>query len=100
MCAWNSRPWCASPPPTPPASAPCPDGVTHISPDTITDASGSAHYRVRIVPERDAFERHGHRYGLVPGVQVTCSIVTGQRSVLVYLLDPFVAAAGEALRER
>ena len=74
--------------------------VVHVSPDAIEDPGGSPFYKVRIATEKDFFERHGVIYSLVPGVQVTCSIRTGQRSVLAYLTDPFLGSFQTALRER
>ena len=58
------------------------------------------YYKVRVTTDRDSFERAGAQYRLVPGVQVLCSIRTGQRSVLAYLADPFLRSLGTALRER
>jgi len=74
--------------------------VTHVSPDTIEAANGQAFYRVRIETKGDFFQYRDQRYRLVPGVQVMTSIRTGQRSVLAYLTDPFVASARNAMRER
>ena len=68
--------------------------------DAIEAAGGAPFYKVRIATEKDFFERHGVIYRLVPGVQVTCSIRTGQRSVLAYLTDPFLGSFQTALRER
>ncbi len=74
--------------------------VVHVSPDAIENNDGVPFYRVRITTERDFFERNGVKYRLVPGVQVMCSIRTGQRSVLAYLTDPFLGSFQTALRER
>ncbi len=74
--------------------------VVHISADTIETAEGIPYYKVRITTERDYFERRRERYRLVPGVQVISSIRTGRRSVLEYLLDPFLGGLDMALRER
>ncbi|MEE9317149.1 MAG: HlyD family type I secretion periplasmic adaptor subunit [Rhodospirillales bacterium] len=74
--------------------------VIHVSPDAIENADGVPFYKVRIVTEKDYFERNGVKYQLVPGVQVMCSIRTGQRSVLAYLTDPFLGSFQTALRER
>jgi hypothetical protein len=35
----------------------------------------------------------------VPGVRVVVSIVTGERTVLDYLMTPFTAGVGQALQE-
>jgi adhesin transport system membrane fusion protein len=74
--------------------------VVHVSPDAIETKAGGRFYRVRIETERDHFERAGQRYRLYPGVVVMCSIVTGQRTVLEYILDPFLGSATTAMRER
>ena len=74
--------------------------VIHVSPDAIENDDGMPFYKVRITIERDFFERNGVKYRLVPGVQVMCSIRTGQRSVLAYLTDPFLGSFQTALRER
>ena len=74
--------------------------VVNISPDAIDSGDGPPFYKIRIAIEGDYFERHGVKYRLVPGVQVMCSIRTGQRSVLAYLTDPFLRSFQTALRER
>jgi len=74
--------------------------VDFISPDTIEDPDIGAYYKVRIITEETAFKRGESRYQLVPGVQITSAILTGERSVMDYLLAPFLASAGGALRER
>lgn len=74
--------------------------VVHVSPDTIEASGGEAFYKVRIATERDYFQYQTLRYRLVPGVQVMASIRTGQRSVLAYLIDPFIKSAQAAMRER
>ncbi|MAP40793.1 MAG: hypothetical protein CMP01_00840 [Woeseiaceae bacterium] len=74
--------------------------VVNISPDTVETPDGRSYYKVRIATESDFFERQSMRYRLVPGVQVVASIRTGQRSVLAYLIDPFLNSARTAMRER
>ena len=74
--------------------------VVHVSPDAIDSPGGAPFYKVRIAIEKDFFERRGVKYRLLPGVQVMCSIRTGQRSVLAYLTDPFLGSFQTALRER
>ena len=74
--------------------------VIQVSPDAIENADGVPFYKSRIATEKDFFERNGVKYQLVPGVQVMCSIRTGQRSVLAYLTDPFLGSFQTALRER
>jgi len=74
--------------------------VIRVSPDTITDDDGVPYYKVRIQTSRNHFKRGENRYNLFPGMQVLASIHTGERTVLEYLLDPFLKAGDTALRER
>jgi adhesin transport system membrane fusion protein len=74
--------------------------VLSISPDAIENADGIPYYKIRISTTKDYFQREAVKYQLVPGVQVTASIRTGQRSVLAYLTDPFLGSFRNALRER
>jgi adhesin transport system membrane fusion protein len=74
--------------------------VTNVSPDALVTAQGATFYKVRIETERDYFQQRALRYDLVPGVQVACSILTGRRTVLEYLLDPLIGGANTAFRER
>ena len=55
---------------------------------------------IDIATKRDHFLRGAVRYDLFPGMEVSTSIHTGERTVMEYLLDPFLNARGEALRER
>ncbi len=74
--------------------------VVNVSPDTLVSKQGEAFYKVRISTKTSFFEHQSLRYSLVPGVQVTASIRTGQRSVLAYIMQPFMASVQTAMRER
>ena len=74
--------------------------VASISPDTITTEEGEVYYTVRLILDQDFFLKGSNRYKLSPGVLVTTGIVTGQRSVLEYILSPFVQSLPFALSER
>ncbi|HJO71834.1 MAG TPA: HlyD family type I secretion periplasmic adaptor subunit [Rhodospirillales bacterium] len=74
--------------------------VVQVSPDTLETAEGIPYYKVRITTAHDYFEIKDERYRLVPGVQVMCNILTGQRSVLQYLSDPFLGSFQQAFSER
>ena len=74
--------------------------VTNISPDTIVGEDGVPYYLVRVETEEDHFERNQLRYPLVPGVVVTAGIVIGDRSVLRYIVSPFLQTTYFALSER
>lgn len=72
--------------------------VEHVSPDSIVTDKG-AFYKVRVETEADRFRQGNDEYRLVPGVLVDVAIVTGQRTVLDYLMAPFTAGMGRALQE-
>ena len=74
--------------------------VVRVSPDTIVTRDGVPFYKVRIEPEREYFERGDLRYKLSPGMQIQVSIRTGTRTVMRYLLDPYLGSFGKALQER
>ena len=75
--------------------------VVHVSPDSVADEkTGVSYYVVRLEPEEFAFHRGTDSYPLRPGVQVTAAIITGQRSVLALLLDPFQFSGVKPLTER
>lgn len=73
--------------------------VVNISPDSIVTDKG-AYYKVRLETEGDRFRAGREEYRLYPGTQVTAAIVTGDRTVMEYILQPFMGHMSEALRER
>jgi len=74
--------------------------VARVSPDAIKPADEDPYYAVNVETAANAFVGKAGEYQLVPGVQVICSIITGERTVLEYLLSPILGAADTALRER
>lgn len=74
--------------------------VVHVSPDTFVTPDGGTYYSVRIETQGDSFRHGDFEYRLIPGMLVVAAIHTGRRTVLEYLLDPFLGSLGEALQER
>ena len=74
--------------------------VVHVSPDAYTSPQGGAFYTVRVETEKDYFESDNLKYKLYPGVTVLAYIHTGKRTVMEYLLDPFLNTLGHSLQER
>lgn len=74
--------------------------VAEVSPDTLIDDDGRPFYRVRIELPQDHFEKGGQRYALFPGMQVSASIMTGERTVMDYILDPLLYRMSNAFQER
>ncbi|CAE6909943.1 Membrane fusion protein (MFP) family protein [Pseudomonas marincola] len=71
-----------------------------ISADTITDDEGNSFYLIQVRTEKSHLGGDDHPLTIIPGMIATVDIVTGEKSVLDYLLKPVLKARTEALRER
>lgn len=71
--------------------------VENISPDTTIDEKGNAFYLVRVRTHRPNF---GDKLPVIPGMTAEVDILTGQKTVLSYLMKPVLKAKAYALRER
>lgn len=74
--------------------------ITHISPDTLKDDENKSYYLVKIQTHGDEFVKGRAHYKLYPGMEVSASIVTGERTVLQYLLGPIFYKFDGAFQER
>jgi adhesin transport system membrane fusion protein len=83
--------------------------VTDISPDTITDEKGDTFYRVQLKTKSSCYTdlkgqcrkgRRGEDLVVSTGMTAEVDIITGERTILEYLLKPFIKASQNALRER
>jgi adhesin transport system membrane fusion protein len=74
--------------------------VTHISPDAVADEKAGSYYVVRLAPDEAVFRQGDETFPLRPGVQITSAIISGQRSVLSLLVDPFWRSGIQPLSER
>lgn len=74
-----------------------PAKLIHISPDSITDDKGNTYYLVKAETSSNRF-----REGLpvIPGMTVQLDVLTGEKTVLSYLLKPILRAKSNALSER
>lgn len=77
--------------------------VTYISPDTIDEdlkQDEEPYYRVLVeiekVPERVDLKKQE----VIPGMTATVEIITGERTVMKYLLKPILRGSAAALTER
>ncbi len=71
--------------------------VYHISPDTVTDEEGNTFYLVRVKTPAASI-REG--LPIIPGMMAQVDILTGKRTVLMYLLKPILRATSNAMKER
>jgi len=71
--------------------------LVDISPDTITDEKGESFYRIRLRTDDSSL---GEDKPIIPGMTTSVDILTGQKTVLDYILKPIIKAQQNALRER
>ncbi|WP_340119984.1 HlyD family type I secretion periplasmic adaptor subunit [Pelagibius sp. 7325] len=74
--------------------------LVRISADTIRDEEGESFYHVYLRTEENALHHRGETLPIIPGMTVTAEILTGEKSVLDYILKPILKAKDSALRER
>ncbi len=75
--------------------------VLRIGADSETDPqTGEVYFPILVETAGNALERAGARHEIRPGMVAQVDILTGERTVLDYLLKPFRKARAEALRER
>lgn len=74
--------------------------VIHISPDSTILDEGPPFYKIKITTEQDYFGKPEKPYNLFPGMLMQCSIITDKRTVIEYILSPFLLSFETALHER
>jgi adhesin transport system membrane fusion protein len=71
-----------------------------ISADTISDEEGNSFYLIQVRTEKSHLGSEEHPLLIIPGMVASVDIITGEKSVLAYLLKPVLKARAEAMRER
>jgi adhesin transport system membrane fusion protein len=77
--------------------------VERISADAISDEKidkGETFYRVMVRTDKNHLGTVAHPLPIIPGMVATVEILTGEKSVLDYLLKPARVLRDEAMRER
>ncbi len=74
--------------------------VVDISADTIEDEQGNSFYRVRLRTNETELKRKGEILPIIPGMVASVDILTGKKTVMQYLLKPFVKTLDNAMTER
>ncbi len=74
--------------------------VERISADTTSDQRGDSFYRVIVRTDRNFIGREAEPLPIIPGMVAQIEILTGQKSVLSYLLKPARLLRDEAFKER
>ena len=71
--------------------------LEHIGADSVVDEKGNAYYIVRIRTNQPDL---GKNLPVIPGMVAEVDIITGEKSVLAYLLKPVLRAKARAMTER
>jgi len=75
--------------------------VSNVSADSLVDQnSGETYYQVYVATPTAELERDGRKLPIMPGMVTSVEIITGEKTVLDYLLKPINKARAEALTER
>lgn len=71
--------------------------LQHISADTITDDRDNTFYLVRAITTN---AQDSELLSVIPGMTAQLDVLTGKRTILSYVLKPFLRAKANALTER
>jgi len=74
--------------------------VILVAADTSLDDNGMPYFRVVVQPEKSYLGQTKGFLPIMPGMEATVDIHTGQKTVLDYLLKPVLKLKDEAFRER
>lgn len=74
--------------------------LVDISADTIANEKGEHFYRVRVRTDESTLKRKGEVLPIIPGMVAGVDIMTGHKTVMEYLLKPFIKTLRTAMNER
>lgn len=71
-----------------------------ISADTFEDQEGNTFYQVKLRTEETELKRKGEVLPITVGMVASVDILTGKKTVMQYLLKPFIKTLDNAMNER
>ncbi len=74
--------------------------LVDISADTIEDQEGNSFYRVKLKTDETELRRKGEILPITTGMVASVDILTGKKSVMQYLLKPFIKTLDSSMNER
>lgn len=77
-----------------------PAKLERISADTIRDEEGEEFYRITVRTDQNYLLRQGRKLPIMPGMVATVDVLTGERTVLNYLMKPIRRGWDRSLGER
>lgn len=74
--------------------------VVDISPDSIMNEKGESFYHIKVRTFETQLKRKGEVLPIIPGMVASVDILTGHKTVMEYILKPFIKTVDTAMRER
>ncbi|XOB61918.1 HlyD family type I secretion periplasmic adaptor subunit [Campylobacterota bacterium DY0563] len=77
--------------------------IVEISADSIIDKDskeGKSYYKVVVRTEKNYLEKDGEKLPIIPGMIASVDIVTGQKSIMDFILKPILKIKQNSLHER
>jgi len=74
--------------------------VVYIGADTQKDEKDNVFYQVRIKTTKNHLTKNGEKLKIIPGMTVSVDIITGQKTVLDYILKPILKTKQYTFTER
>ncbi len=74
--------------------------VVGISPDAETNEKGESYYKVRVLTNENKLRRKDEVLPIIPGMVATVDILTGKKTVMEYILKPFIKTVSNSMNER
>jgi len=74
--------------------------LTRISADTVSDQKGNVFFEIDVSTAANHMGTDAAPLPIIPGMVAEVDVITGKRTIMSYLLKPFLRARQEALTER
>lgn len=74
--------------------------LVDISADSITNEKGESFYRIRVRTKENTLKRKGEILPIIPGMVTSVDVLTGHKTVMEYLLKPFIKTLRSSMNER
>lgn len=71
-----------------------------ISADTITNEKGESFYQIRVVTDENTIKRNGNNLPIIPGMVASVDILTGEKTVMEYIMKPLIKTLSQSMNER
>ncbi|MCP4128538.1 MAG: HlyD family type I secretion periplasmic adaptor subunit, partial [Gammaproteobacteria bacterium] len=74
--------------------------LEQIGADTVLDDRGDAYYKAIIRTDKNHLTKGLDILPIIPGMVATVDIITGQKTIFMYIMKPIIKAQQLALTER